>query len=62
MTDAEQQALKRDRAAAFEALWEVAKEYRLEALTPAGTRYAVTGDIIRRMAAEAVAAIRQAER
>src|SRR5262245_33169890 len=41
----------------FDALWTVAREHRLEAITPAGTRYAVTGDIIRQMAGSAFAAI-----
>lgn len=43
----------------FDALWEVARDHRLEAITPSGTRYAVTGDIVRQMARAAVAALRK---
>lgn len=48
--------------AIFDALWKIAKEHRLEAITPAGTRYGLTGDIIRQMAAAAVQAMRPGDK
>ncbi len=50
LTEAEQRA--------FDALWEVAQDHRLEARTSSGSQYAVTGDIVRQMARAAVAATR----
>ena len=47
--------------AVFDALWQLAGAARLEAVTPAGTRYAVTGDIVRDMALAAVAALERAQ-
>ena len=38
----------------IEALHEVAKRHRLEAITESGSRYAVTGDILRELAAAAI--------
>jgi hypothetical protein len=37
-----------------EALYKVAKRHQLEATTPAGTKYAVTGDVLRELAAVAI--------
>ena len=54
-------AREQKQKAVFDALWKIAQEHRLEAVTPSLTRYAVTGDIIRQMAAAAVQAMRPSD-
>jgi hypothetical protein len=49
--------LSPEEQAVFDVLWALAGAARLEAVTSQGTRYAVTGDIVRDMARAAVAAV-----